>query len=88
LETVYDWVSIAIFAGLVVLFMQRSTQRVQRDSLWQYLVAAVGCALANWLGNTGLGEGSMLLQIGGIVVIGATLGFIWIVLRPLDRPTE
>jgi uncharacterized membrane protein YjjP (DUF1212 family) len=88
LETVYDWVSIAIFAGLVVLFMQRSTQRVQRDSLWQYLVAAVGCAVANWLGNTGLGEGKILLQAAAIIVIVGTLGFIWVVLRPLDRPIE
>ena len=25
METVYDWVTVAIFAGLVVLFVQRST---------------------------------------------------------------
>ena len=31
METPYDWITVAIFAGLVVLFMQRSTSdEVQR----------------------------------------------------------
>ncbi len=85
LETVYDWLSIAIFAGLVVLFMQRSTLKDPRDSLWQYLVAAVGCALANWLGNSALADHSLVFHAAAVAVTLGTLGFIVKVLRPLDR---
>ena len=85
LETIYDWVSIAIFAGLVVLFMQRSTLQRPRDSIWQYLGAAIGCALANWFGNNGLGNGSYLYQAAAVATTIGTLTFIFIVLRPLDR---
>jgi hypothetical protein len=85
LETIYDWITIAIFAGLVVLFMQRSTLQSPRDSIWQYLGAAIGCAVANWLGNNGLGSGSYLYNAAAIAAIIGTLAYIFIVLRPLDR---
>ncbi len=65
-----------VFAGLVVLFLQRS-QGEARDQLWQYLVAAVGCAGTNYLGNEGY-------DIVAIALGGATLAFIFFVLRPLD----
>ncbi len=57
METVYDWVTVAIFAGLVVLFMQRSTSdevQHENDSLWLYLGAGLGCAVSNYIGNKGL----------------------------------
>ena len=57
METIYDWVTVAIFAGLVVLFMQRSTSdQVQHEnnSLWLYLGAGLGCAVANYIGNKGI----------------------------------
>lgn len=80
METVWDWVTIAIFAGLVVLFMQRSTAETPSDSIWQYLVAAVGCAGANYLGN----EGETYFAIAAIV---ATLAYIHWQLRPFGgRP--
>ena len=56
METVYDWVTVAIFAGLIVLFVQRSTteeEAQQHDSLLLYLGAGVGCAVANYVGNKG-----------------------------------
>ena len=76
MSTVYDWATMVVFAGLVVLFLQRS-QGEARDELWQYLVAAVGCAGTNYLGN----EGYDLAAIG---LGGATLAFIFVILRPLD----
>ena len=55
METIYDWVSLAIFAGLIVLFLQRSVgERAEKDaSLFYYLGAGAGCAVANYFGNEG-----------------------------------
>jgi hypothetical protein len=77
METVYDWVSLAIFAGLIVLFLQRSTgDRAEKDaSLLHYLGAGVGCALANYLGNHGQ-------DILAIAILIATVGFIIYFLKP------
>ena len=77
METVYDWVSIGIFAGLIVLFMQRSTAEDDsiHDPLWMYLAAGGGCAVANYLGNNEM-------DIPAIVVIVATLAFIVHFLKP------
>jgi len=78
METVYDYVTIAIFAGLIVLFLQRSSADAPpTDSLWQYLVAAAGCAVANYLGNEGY-------MIPAVLVIVGTLAFIYYVLHPFQ----
>ena len=77
METIFDWVSVAIFSGLIVLFLQRSSEAEPRDSLWQYLAASVGCAVANYLGNEGY-------RIWAGLTIVFVLAFIWIVLRPYE----
>ena len=44
-ETVYDWITVAIFGGLVVLFLHRSVQPGEpQDTILHYLPPAVGCA--------------------------------------------
>lgn len=79
MKTVYDFITIAIFAGLIVLFLQRSIgDAPPKDHLWQYLVAASGCAVANYLGN----EGWLFPSVALIV---ATLAFIFYVLRPFPQ---
>ena len=78
METVYDWVTVAIFAGLVVLFVQRSTgeeEVKEHDSLLLYLGAALGCAVSNYLGNKGM-------HLLAVPLIIATLFFILYYLRP------
>jgi hypothetical protein len=77
LETIFDWVTVGIFSGLIVLFLQRSTEEEPRDSMWQYLCAGVGCAVSNYLGN----EGQVVFSV---LLIGATLAFIWYFLKPLE----
>jgi hypothetical protein len=84
METPYDWSTIAVFAGLIVLFLQRS-QGAPRDHLWQYLVAAVGCAITNYFGNEALKLENSGYHIAAIATGLATLAFIWIALRPFDR---
>ena len=77
METIYDWVSLAIFAGLIVLFLQRSTsERPEKDvSLLYYLGAGVGCALADYAGNHGQ-------DIVAILLLAATIAFILFYLKP------
>ena len=54
METVYDWITVLIFAALLTRFLQSSAGTEQSDeSIWHYLVPSVGCAAANWLGNGG-----------------------------------
>jgi hypothetical protein len=81
LSTIYDWVSLAIFAGLVVLFLQRSTgESAEKDaSLLYYLGAGVGCAAANYFGNAGQ-------HVVAIALLIATVGFIIYFLKPF--PTK
>jgi hypothetical protein len=80
METPYDWITIAIFAGLVVLFMQRSVSDQPEDpddSIWVYLGAGLGCAVANYAGN----EGHHLI---GIALVLGTIFFILKYLRPFS----
>lgn len=77
METVYDWVCLGIFAGLVVLFLQRSVgdEADKNDSLLLYLAAGVGCAIVNYFGNQGQ-------HVFAIPLLVATVGFIVRFLKP------
>ena len=76
-KSVYDIVSLAIFAGLIVLFLQRSTAANDEGdaSLLHYLAAGIGCGLSNYLGN----KGNDILAIGSLIV---TVAFIMHFLKP------
>lgn len=51
MSTLYDLITVILFAGLAILFLQRSVEQSSTDRIIHYLPAAVGCAVANWLGN-------------------------------------
>ena len=79
MQTPYDWITIAIFAGLIVIFLQRSVGEGEpQDSILSYLPPAVGCAVSNYVGN----QGYDILAILGIV---AVLAYSFIVLKPFHR---
>ena len=65
METVWDWITIIAFAGLVTLLLQRSSEDEPSDKLWQYLPPAIGCAVANYVGNEGQNwlAGALLLAV-------------------------
>ncbi|KAB7648923.1 XrtV sorting system accessory protein [Polymorphobacter fuscus] len=84
METPYDWTTIIVFAGLIVLFLQRS-QGAPRDHLWQYLVAAIGCATTNYLGNEAIKQSSMSYHFAAVALGLATLAFIWFILQPFTN---
>lgn len=89
METIYDWLTVAIFAGLVVLFLQRSAgERPPSDSMLQYLGASAGCAVANYFGNEAVAGAGILYHFLAVAVILATLGYIHVALKPLDKPSD
>ena len=69
METVWDWLTIFIFAGLVTLLLQRSSEDRPKDKLWQYLPAALACAFANYLGNHGVAWAAVTILIGLVVYV-------------------
>lgn len=81
METVYDWVTIAIFAALVVLFLQRSSEDEPRDKLYHYAPPSIGCALANYLGNEGY-------ETVAVVLIAGIVGYIIFILKPFDGVSD
>lgn len=83
METVFDWVSLAIFAGLIVLFLQRSTsERLEKDApLYYYLGAGAGCAVGDYLGNHGQ-------ELLAGLVLAATVAFIIFYLKPFQFKTR
>jgi hypothetical protein len=84
METAYDWVTVAIFAGLIVLFLQRSVGP-ERDQMWPYFAASVACAVINQVGNKAIDDSSMVLHVVSVAGILAILGFIHYFLRPFGK---
>ena len=81
METVYDWITVAIFGALVVLFLHRSVQPGEpQDTILHYLPPSIGCAVANWFGNEG--QGLVVLRAGGDILRLDVTDF-----RPEDRAT-
>jgi hypothetical protein len=79
MHTIYDWVSMGLFAALAVLFLHRSTSSENHnDKIYHYLPAAVGCALLNYLGNN-----QEHLAAGMLAV--AVVGYIIFFLKPFDQ---
>lgn len=75
METVWDWVTLLGFAGLITLFLQRSSQPEPQDKLWQYAPPSIACAVANYLGNEGNG-------IAAAAVLAAAAYYVYRVLKP------
>ena len=69
METMWDWITIACFGALVVLMLERSTEENPRDMLIQYLFPAVGCGVANYIGNhySDLGAAAVLVVVAAYV---------------------
>lgn len=82
METIYDWLTLGSFAGLVVLFLQRSTSEGEAaDGVLHYMPPAIGCAVTNYLGN----EGHDILAIAAFIAVWA---YIVIVLKPFPTSSR
>jgi hypothetical protein len=86
METIYDWVTVAIFAGLIVIFLQRSVGDGEpQDSILSYLPPSIGCAVSNWFGNEGLKDGNTAYQVIGALGIVAVLAYTYYVIKPFQK---
>jgi hypothetical protein len=73
METAYDWITVALFAALAVLFLQRSTRATPADRIWHYAPPTIGCAAANWTGNHGHHFLAIALIVGVVAYVLAVL---------------
>jgi hypothetical protein len=72
METIFDWLTVLTFLGLVVLYLQRSSMPDPPDTIWHYLPAAIGCGLVNYLGN----ENYTIVAAAGIVAVFAYIYYV------------
>jgi hypothetical protein len=77
MQTVYDWLTLALFAALIVLFVQRSMNRGMTVSPLHYLIAGAGCALVNYLGNEGM-------HLAGLLTLAGVIAYSQLTLDPLS----
>lgn len=75
METIFDWLSVFLFCGLAVLYLQRSVSQDPTDKIWHYLPPAIGCAGSNYLGNEGY-------TFPAVALLVATAAYIVHVLKP------
>jgi hypothetical protein len=79
MQTIFDWVTMAIFSGLVVLFLNRSmAPEEKQDNIYHYAPPALGCALANYLGNHEQ-------RVAAIAIVIAVVGYILFFLHPFGK---
>ena len=77
MDTPYDWISLAIFSGILALFVKQLREREAPDlhELTHYLIPSVGCSLANYFGNKDMTALAILLILGTIAYIARFLVF-------------
>lgn len=79
MQTIFDWVTMAIFSGLVVLFLNRSmAPEEKQDNIYHYAPPALGCAVANYLGNHEQ-------RVAAIAIVIAVVGYILFFLHPFGK---
>ena len=85
MQTIYDWVTVAIFAGLIVIFLQRSVGDGEpQDSILSYLPPSIGCAVSNYFGNEGLENDNVVYQALAAIGIVAVLVYTFYVIKPFQ----
>jgi len=62
--TLFDYLTIACFAGLVIAYFQFTKREVR--TLMQLMISGVAFAIANQVGNAGLSIFALVLIIAGI----------------------
>jgi hypothetical protein len=76
METVFDWLTVATFIVLAILYLQRSSMPDPPDKVWHYLPPAITCGVVNYLGNAGY-------AIIAVILLVITFLYIYYVLKPI-----
>jgi hypothetical protein len=79
-STIFDLVTMVLFAGLAVLFLQRSTAQEPQDHMWQYAPPAIALAVANQVGNK-----MENLAVVAWMIIAAAVVYVVYVLKPFKQ---
>lgn len=80
MTTAHDWITLILFSILLVIFLQRSTgPAVRGDHILLYAPPAIGCAVANYLGNHDNEVLALLLEF-------AVVTYVIVALKPYRRP--
>lgn len=77
--SIFDWITVLIFCGLAVLYLQRSAAPEPQDKMWHYLPPAIGCMAVNYIGDEGY-------PIPAVAMLVAVLAYIYYLLKPFSRP--
>jgi hypothetical protein len=86
MQTPFDFLTVAVFAGLAVLFLHRSVAADQaRDKMWMYAPPALGCVFANWVGNIGWQNGDMRYDVLAGFTLVAVVAYIFHILKPFAK---
>lgn len=64
MDTAFDFLTVACFAGLVIAYFQFAEQNAR--TLMHLMVPAIVFAVANQLGNSGLTLFALILVVAGI----------------------
>ena len=64
METLYDYVTVAAFIGIAVMYFHFNKDEDQ--NILAYMWPAIGCAISNYFGNEGFPEVSAIVFIGVI----------------------
>jgi hypothetical protein len=79
MNSIYDWVSMLLFGGIVVLFLHRSMSTSRpSDKIYHYIPPALGCAVGNYLGNNDY-------RVSAATVLILVVGYILFYMKPFDN---
>jgi hypothetical protein len=79
LKVFLDVAALVLFAGLAILYLQRSiSDRPDAVAIWKYAAAGVGCAVGDVLGNHNQ-------PLAAILVFAAVVLFSLAMLDPFNR---
>ena len=77
MQTLFDWLSVLLFALIALTYLQRSLIRTNYpDPVWRYIPPVAGCVTGNWLGNNGHPAFAIILLLTSVL-------FFIVILRPL-----
>jgi hypothetical protein len=78
MKTIYDWLAMAFFCWIVVVYLKRSVGHVVGgDRIYHYLPPSLCCAASNYFGNHGS-------SLGAVVFLAVAVAYFLYFVRPIS----